>query len=80
MPPFEPVVVDEAREDVVPEISVEARIVLVGIAEPLPHRRQRVGCSRRVDQATKVGSLPAHDRSAAFDYYTTADASCTLNS
>ena len=27
----------------------------------------------------KVGSLPAHDRSAAFDYYNGADGSCTLN-
>jgi hypothetical protein len=25
------------------------------------------------------GSQPAHDRSAAFNYYTNADASCTLN-
>jgi hypothetical protein len=29
--------------------------------------------------APKVGKLPAHERAAAFDYYTTADATCTLN-
>ncbi len=31
------------------------------------------------DVTPKVGSLPAQTRSKAFDYYSTADASCTLN-
>jgi hypothetical protein len=31
------------------------------------------------DLMPKVGSLPAHDRSAAFNYYNSADGSCTLN-
>jgi hypothetical protein len=31
------------------------------------------------DLATKVNALPAQTRSAAFDYYTTGDKSCTLD-
>jgi hypothetical protein len=31
------------------------------------------------DLATKVNPLPAHDRSIAFNYNTSADASCNLN-
>jgi hypothetical protein len=31
------------------------------------------------DVMPKVGSLPAHDRSSAFDYYNASDGSCTLD-
>jgi hypothetical protein len=31
------------------------------------------------DITPMVGALPAHDRSIAYDYYTAADAACTLN-
>jgi hypothetical protein len=31
------------------------------------------------DVAPMVGSLPAKTRSSAFDYYSAADATCTLN-
>jgi hypothetical protein len=31
------------------------------------------------DVMPMVGALPAHDRSMAYDYYTAADAACTLN-
>src|ERR1700739_4934193 len=51
MTPFQPVVVDEAGDEIVTQIAVEAGVILVGIAERLPHWRERVPCICAVDHA-----------------------------
>src|SRR6516165_4988132 len=51
MAPLEPVIVDEAGDEIVAQIGVEAGVILVGIAERLPHWRERVPCICAVDHA-----------------------------